>query len=231
MMDMKKIIYFAVFLLLGVAACSKSEIPTWNAIPRVWFTKANDTTVFSFYSLPEGVDKHTVEIPISMAGARTDAERTVKVEDLGSKNDMSRYEISAVIPANQTAGVLRVTVHKTGNLGNAPDTIGFRICPTENFEVGPEGYLENALVISNKLARPDWWNVDAEFMLGYYSDKKMWVIMQVEGAFDTLNSQGYQWWDDEIGVLIYKLNKYCKENNVKYNEDDENVIVFDFWTV
>lgn len=227
---MKKIYYFAAVLLLGVAACSKSEIDTWNVKPRVWFAGANDTTVFSFYSLPDGVEKHTVEIGISMAGARENAERVVKVEDLGCRNDSSRYEISAVIPANQTAGVLRVTVYKTRNLGNAPDTLGFRICPDEGFEVGLEGYLENALIISNLLAKPAWWDSDADQNLGYYSDKKMWVIMQVEGAFDTLDGGGYSWWDDEIEVLIYKLNKFCKDNNVKYHEDDENVIEFDFWT-
>ena len=227
---MKKVTYFAVLLLLGAAACSKSEIDTWSVKPRVWFTGANDTTIFSFYSLPEGTEEHTVEIAISMAGAMENVERVVKVEDLGSRNEMSRYEISAVIPANQTAGVLRVTVHKTENLGNAPDTIGFRICPSEDFEVGLEENLQNALVISNKLTKPSWWNREAEYNLGYYSDKKMWVIMQVEGAFETLDAGGYRWGDDDIQVLIYKLNRYCKDNNVKYREEDEQVIEFDFWT-
>ena len=54
--------------------------------------------------------------------------------------------------------------------------------------------------------------------------------MQVEGAFDTLNAGGYSWYSDEIKVLIYKLNKYCKDNNVKYSEDDESVIEFDYLT-
>ncbi|WP_292271106.1 DUF4843 domain-containing protein [Butyricimonas sp.] len=227
---MKNILYFAVVLLLGAAACSKSEIPTWNEKPRVWFTKANDTTLFSFYSQPEGVEKYTVEIGISMAGGRAATERTVKIEDLGCTNDTSRYEISAVIPANQSAGVLRVTVYKTVNLGNAPDTIGFRICSSEDFEVGLNESLENALVISSKLTRPAWWDESAEYNLGYYSDKKMEVIMQVEGAFDILNAGGYSWYSDEIKVLIYKLNKYCKDNNVKYSEDDESVIEFDYLT-
>ena len=55
--------------------------------------------------------------------------------------------------------------------------------------------------------------------------------MQVEGAFDTLNGDGYEWYDQEISVLIYKLNRYCKEKNVKYNEDDENVIEFGYKTI
>ena len=80
------------------------------------------------------------------------------------------------------------------------------------------------------MAKPTWWNARADQNLGYYSDKKMWVIMQVEGAFETLDAGGYNWWDDEIQVLIYKLNKYCKDNNVKYHEDDEDVIKLDFWS-
>ena len=54
--------------------------------------------------------------------------------------------------------------------------------------------------------------------------------MQFEDAFDVLNGGGYKWYDDEISVLIYKLKKYCKDNNIKYNEDDENVIEFDYNT-
>ena len=228
---MKKILYFAMVLLLGLVACSKSEIPTWSEKARVWFTNANDTTLFSFYSQPDGIEKYTVEIAISMAGAMAEHERGVSIEDLGCTNDTSRYEISAVIPAHQSEGVLRVTVYKTDNLKNEPDTIGFRICPSEDFEVGLSKNLENALIISSKLVKPDWWNKSAENYIGFYSDRKMEVIMQVEGAFDTLNGDGYEWYDQEISVLIYKLNRYCKEKNVKYNEDDENVIEFGYKTI
>ena len=49
---MKKILYYAIALLLGIMACAESEIETWKAKPRVWFTKANDTIIFSFYSQP-----------------------------------------------------------------------------------------------------------------------------------------------------------------------------------
>ena len=86
-----------------------------------------------------------------------------------------------------------------------------------------EEYLNNTLVISSKLARPSWWN---EYSLGYYSNKKMEIIYAVPGVFELLNSDGYLWWDDEIQVAIYKLNKYCRENNIKYNPSDENVITF-----
>lgn len=226
-------LYFAVLLAGVAAACSKSEIPVWDAMPRVWFTNANDTTVFSFQSQPEDIDKYTVEIPISTAGSPSDVDRTVNVEDLGCTNDTSRYEIVAVIPAKQNAGVLRVTVYKTANLENAADTVGFRILPSEDFETGLNGYLENALVFTSMLSKPDWWDSDAERYIGYYSDKKMQIIMQYEGALDTFEkvaSGEYSWSAGEVGVMIYKLNKYCRTNNIKYNESDEDVIQFDFWT-
>ncbi|AZS29565.1 DUF4843 domain-containing protein [Butyricimonas faecalis] len=220
---MKKILYYAIALLLGIMACAESEIETWKAKPRVWFTKANDTIIFSFYSQPAEITEYTVEIPISMAGPLSDKDRVVKVEDLGNADPESKYEFIAMIPAGEKTGVLQVTVQKTGNLSVKEDTLGFKICVSDDFEEGLEEYLNNTLVISSKLARPSWWN---ESSLGYYSNKKMEIIYAVPGVFELLNSDGYLWWDAEIQVAIYKLNKYCRENNIKYNPSDENVITF-----
>ena len=147
----------------------------------------------------------------------------MKVEDLGNADPESKYEFIAMIPAGEKTGVLQVTVQKTGNLSVKEDTLGFKICVSDDFEEGLEEYLNNTLVISSKLARPSWWN---EYSLGYYSNKKMEIIYAVPGVFELLNSDGYLWWDDEIQVAIYKLNKYCRENNIKYNPSDENVITF-----
>ena len=60
-------ILFIIVLILAMVACSKSEIDTWEAKPRVWFTEASDTLLFSFYSQPEEVKEYVLEIPISMA--------------------------------------------------------------------------------------------------------------------------------------------------------------------
>lgn len=171
---MKKILYYAIALLLGIMACAESEIETWKAKPRVWFTKANDTIIFSFYSQPAEITEYTVEIPISMAGPLSDKDRVVKVEDLGNADPESKYEFIAMIPAGEKTGVLQVTVQKTGNLSVKEDTLGFKICVSDDFEEGLEEYLNNTLVISSKLARPSWWN---ESSLGYYRIKKWRLFM------------------------------------------------------
>ena len=46
---MKKIIYFAAILLLGAAACSKSEIPTWDAKPRMVYEGERHDDIFILF--------------------------------------------------------------------------------------------------------------------------------------------------------------------------------------
>lgn len=161
---MKNILYFTIGFLLIMTACSKSEIDTWDARPRVWFTNSNDTTLFSFYTQPEGTTESVVEVPISMAGRVADEDRTVTVKDLGSSpfNPGSRYEIvSAVIPAGEVTGTLQVKVYKTENLEEASDTLNFEIYGSEVFEVGLSDYLHHAIIISSSLAKPSWWDSTA----------------------------------------------------------------------
>ena len=229
---MKKILYFTIGFLLIMTACSKSEIDTWDARPRVWFTNSNDTTLFSFYTQPEGTTESVVEVPISMAGRVADEDRTVTVKDLGSSpfNPGSRYEIvSAVIPAGEVTGTLQVTVYKTENLEEASDTLNFEIYGSEVFEVGLSDYLHHAIIISSSLAKPSWWDSTADRYVGYYSEKKLEIIYTVLGS-DEIFSSASSWWSDDVQIAIYQLNQYCKKNNIKYHPDDEDVITFDFWS-
>ena len=229
---MKNILYFTIGFLLIMTACSKSEIDTWDARPRVWFTNSNDTTLFSFYTQPEGTTESVVEVPISMAGRVADEDRTVTVKDLGSSpfNPGSRYEIvSAVIPAGEVTGMLQVKVYKTENLEEANDTLNFEICGSEVFEVGLSDYLHHAIIISSSLAKPSWWDSTADRNVGYYSEKKLEIIYTVLGS-DEIFSSASSWSSDDVQVAIYQLNQYCKKNNIKYHPDDEDVITFDFWS-
>ena len=229
---MKNILYFTIVFLLIMTACSKSEIDTWDARPRVWFTNSNDTTLFSFYTQPEGTTESVVEVPISMAGRVADEDRTVTVKDLGSSpfNPGSRYEIvSAVIPAGEVTGTLQVKVYKTENLEEASDTLNFEIYGSEVFEVGLSDYLHHAIIISSSLAKPSWWDSTADRYVGYYSEKKLEIIYTVLGS-DEIFSSASSWWSDDVQIAIYQLNQYCKKNNIKYHPDDEDVITFDFWS-
>lgn len=225
---------FVIVLLLMVGACSKEEIPTWEAKPRVWFTEASDTLVFSFYSQAADVSEYVLEIPISMAGMMDEADREVEVRDLGGRsfNPGSEYEIvSAIIPAGEVSGVLSVNVRRTENLSEANDTISFEILASDVFELGmTEEYWQSTIVVSNNLTQPVWWDSTAESYLGYYSDKKMEIIYTVLGS-DEVFCGDNEWYSDPVYIAIYRLNRYCIDNNVKYNPEDENVIQFAWGTI
>lgn len=211
---------YAMILTALAAACSKSEIETWNAKPYVWFTNASDTILFSFYSQPEGTEEYIVEIPLSMAGEVDSVDRQVNVKDLGSQNAGTRYEVvSAVIPGGETSGTLSVRVYKTDNLAVENDTIGFEIVESDVFLPGLEDYLKTGLVVSSRLSQPAWWTTMVEMYLGYYSDEKLAIIYECDyyELFESTSS----WSGDDVSVAIYRLNQYCEENNCTYSDGSE----------
>lgn len=218
--------------ILFLTACSKSGINTWEAKPRAWFTRANDTTLFSFYSQPADINEYTIELPVSVAGIITETEREFTIRDLGGSkyNPGSIYEIvSAKLPERQGAGTVRIRIQKTDNLNRANDTLTFEICASQAFELGlTQEYWKTSVIISNILSKPSWWNGMAERYIGYYSDKKMEIIYTVNGAYELFSSKNNHWNADETAVMIYKLNRYCIDNQIKYNPEDKSVIVFDF---
>ena len=230
-MKMKHILFILTGILL-LTACSKSEIDTWETKPRVYFTNANDTILFSFYTQPANINEYTVELSVSMAGIITDTDRELTITDLGGSkyNPGSVYEIvSAKLPGQQGSGVVQVKIQKTDNLNRANDTLTFEICASQIFDLGlTKEYWKTAIIMSNILSKPSWWNGRAERYIGYYSDKKMEIIYSVNGAYDLFSSKSNNWDSDEASVMIYKLNRYCIDNQIKYHPEDESVIVFDF---
>lgn len=217
-------------MTLAAAACSKSEIATWDAKPRVWFSTANDTTLFVFSSQPEGTTESVVPLKIEIAGKLADTDRSVQVKDLGGSQftQGTRYEIvSAIIPAGKTRGEVLVKLYKTENLETANDTLTFQIVPSEGFEVGlSDDDLRNVIIVADTWFQPAWWDSSAEGWLGYYSEKKLEIIYTVLGS-EELFTRGLSWTSEEVSVAIYKLNRYCIENNIKYHPDDDEVIQFD----
>lgn len=217
-------------IILVVMACSKSEIETWDAKPRANFYMADDTVLFLFNTQPEGTTEGIVKLSITMAGKLADVDRHVAIKDLGGSpfNPGSKYEIiSAIIPAGKKKGEVQVKVYKTENLDVANDTLSFEVVASEEFETGQPDYLHNSIIISNLWTQPLWWDSSAEARLGYYSKKKLEIIYTVLGSEEVFEDVENWWGDDDVSVAVYKLNRYCIDNNVKYNPDDENVIQFE----
>lgn len=217
-------IFYSMLLLVVAVACAKSEIPTWEAKPRAFFTEANDTTLFTFLSQPDATE-FVVEIPISMAGKIDSTDRAVSVKDLGCTNDATQYEIvSAFIPKGEVTGNLSVKVTLTDNLSEANDTIGFEIEASDIFEVGQEGSLKNYLIVSNLVSKPVWWDEDADYGLGDYTEQKMEIIYAVLTE-EEIEAMYADWYGADASIAIYKLNQYCKDNDIT-DPDTGDILYF-----
>ena len=63
----------------------------------------------------------------------------------------------------------------------------------------------------------------------------MQVIYQVEGAcdlFEQIGAGAVSWYDDEVEVMVYRLNRYCVDNDIRYDYGSSigEIVVFDFWS-
>lgn len=226
-----KNIFYLILAIFVFSACSKSEIETWEAKPRAWFT-ASDPVVFTFYSQPAGTSEYIMELPITMAGTLSETDREVTIKALGGSpyNPGSRYEVvSAIIPAGEVTGSAKIKVYRTENLSTAADTLGFEIVSSDAFEAGLTDNLQSKIIVSSTLAKPAWWTGTQDWYIGYYSDEKLEIIYRLYGSDDLFNVNNAGWTKPEVTVAIYRLRTYCRENNPTY--PDGTSITFNMYSL
>lgn len=236
---MKKIFLWmlpvAALLMVG---CSKEEIDTWDeSNGYAWFT--NENTDFTFKKAPDvGVGEATlVGIPFEVAAAMSSKDRTVNVEVAKQPSDSrTKFEVQTpvVFHANHTVDTMWVKVWNSEHLNTVHDTITFRITASDDFLPGQKAKIEGNLCLYNGYARPSWWDSNAEYYLGYFTQTKMEVFYAVFGNDDDPRGSGGSWYNNmAVDYAIIRLNKYVEENHVTYPDDDPDhpgeTPVFDFW--
>ena len=223
----------AALLLLSAWGCSKEEISAWKPERGlVWFTD----TVVDYSFLGTGVaegESSLVPIPLSVASVVSDRDRTVNVEIIRQPADSrTQFEVQTPVTfrAGHTADTMYVRVVNSANLGEAADTIAFRVAASADFEPGLEPYRKVKLCLFNGYTQPDWWHSQVEQILGYFSQLKMQVFVAVTGSEEQPVDD---WYGIDAEYLVYRLNDYVQQNNIRYPDDDPNKPgeqpVFDFW--
>ena len=223
----------AALVLLSAWGCSKEEISAWKSDQGlVWFT---DTIVdYSFLGtdIAEG-ESSLVPIPLTVAAVVGDRDRTVNVEVVRQPADnRTQFEVQAPVTfrAGYAADTMYVRVFNSANLNEAGDTIAFRVASSADFEPGLVPYREVKLCLFNGYTRPDWWNEDLERTLGYFTQLKMEVFLAVTGSDEEPVDN---WYGVEATYLLFMLNDYVEQNDIRYPDDDPNKPgehpVFDFW--
>lgn len=222
-------------LLIMGSGCSKEEISTWQSDNGlVWFTKVE--TDFSFKSVPEISEGESYMVPVqlSAAAAMSNKDRIIQVMVSKQPTDSrTQFEIQTpiVFRAGHTVDTMYVRVVNSAHLSSVHDTISFTVLDSSDFKPGLLTNRTANLCLYNGYVQPDWWNDDVDRSLGYFSELKMEVLIAVTGSEKLPVSD---WYGIEATYLIFKLNDYVKQNDIRYPADDPNKPgeqpSFDFWS-
>ena len=225
---MKKIVYLlsiiAPFLMVG---CGDSEIDTWNS-SMAWF---KDSLVnFTNMTQPDVPLGGTLRIPvpISVAADMSNHDRVVNIEVVANPSDSrTKVEVptTAIIRANHTTDTLYVSLINSSHLDEVYDTLAIKVIPSADFQPGLPAYQMVKICLHNGYLKPSWWDDEAEWSLGYFTQLKMKIFETVIGNLDDPRGNKAYWdpyGDIQLYYNIYILNDYVQQNDIRYPDDDPN---------
>lgn len=219
-------------LLAMLAGCSEESIGVYQGDNYIYFTKAStDSTTFSFAydaSLTEG----DVSLKLNLISRLEDrtrhfAVRLVEEESTAREGrDFSIDPQTCVVHPNDSIAYLSVHVMKDASLAGRSVKAVFEVVASEDFLPRIGRNQRANLVITDKLARPEWWNSWHESSgLGAYSDKKYRLFIDVTGQHDlTLTDDGGTMdYSDMRGYVV--MFKYWLHDHPQEEEDGSEMTV------
>lgn len=188
---MRKFIYKSVMLVaaaLMVVSCSTDDIETYNEQENaIRFPGASGKdTYYSGYSSADGgvyvgsysfiknpmADWDEYQLPVNVIGMVSNKDRkvSVKVVEEGTTAPEDAYEIlEGVIPAGEREGFVRIKIANTAELQTTSYQLKVMLQETEDFKLGPKGYLTAMLMWNNNLPAPTNSNLKRSYNMLVYS--------------------------------------------------------------
>ena len=232
---MKKLFILTMILGLGFASCSKEEVPYYdvNNSHFVMFDyDYTDTVDFTFMFHPEVAMGGFYEQPIavSIMGQAADHDREFAIEAFEQNNEAGTLKFAkagthfelpekCVIRAGQFMDTIKIKFFRRDDMKTQNYFVAIKIKENKEFKPGQEEYCVNCFFISDKIAKPAWWNTFQSTYLGTYSDKKFELLIIVTGQSDWSNfSAG----DARYYTIMFKryLAKEKAEGRTVYEEED-----------
>ena len=202
------------FFLFSIGACSEVEIESYNAESYIYFDKASkDSTLFSF-AYDEELKEVDIQIKMKVISKVSDKDRTFAIrfnQDESTAKEGRDFQLMTekmILKANTDSTALDIHVLRDPSLKGKTVKAVFEIIPSDDFLPGIVQNRKAQLVITDKLTKPEWWDVWHETSgLGLYSDKKYQTFIKVSGQHDyTLKENGgnMDFYDMYGNVLLFK---------------------------
>lgn len=202
-------------LVAGSVSCQEEQLPTFQDGHYLQFKQASETPYrFSFATHP-GETTYDLEIPVLLIGKALSHVEPYEVEvvtdgEIKTTATTASYSLPSPVLFGQDVfeDVLHVTLKDNEEL-STEKLLVLRIKANDVFSLGPEEFRTAVITLTNKLARPAWWNDDMErIFLGPYSDIKYEQFILATGISDLTDATAAQ-----ITAYVVQFVYYLREKD------------------
>ncbi|GAA4311872.1 hypothetical protein GCM10023149_06970 [Mucilaginibacter gynuensis] len=192
---MKRNIFFMLLACTLLYACKKDTKLLYNSPDNIYLDyPTTDTITYSFaYSV--GLAQDTVWIPVKISGKRISQDRNFEMNIIANATTATQglhYEAlksSYKMPAD--SGVVHVPVilkNTDAALESKSVYLTLRVTGGSDFQIQLADSLRTkTLLFSNRLEKPDWWNIKWADQIGDYSRVKHQLFLITSGTRDLIN--------------------------------------------
>ncbi|WP_421918599.1 DUF4843 domain-containing protein [Marinifilum sp.] len=207
-----KYIYLVLMLSILFGACTTDELIDYKGEAYIYFfldeeinsiiPEEEQITLegsYTFIFEEDDVNTKGVEIPVSVSGYMSDADRSFTIEVVDSMTTATQgthFSIDnakQVIKAGETGGKAIISLNRTADMKDSIYTVGIRLTGNENFTSEIRTYYQ--LSFSDLLSKPDWWYriIEGEdfYDIGEFTQQKCLHWMEYNGVTDGSDPIGH----------------------------------------
>jgi hypothetical protein len=241
---MKNLAILLLAVVVAMTSCRKESIFTYHATANIYFdlglVNKNDSLLYTFAYHPE-VLQDTVWVPVHISGVRDSGVHrkfSVKVIDTVTTTAQANkhYEplkSEYIMPAGKGITFIPVIVYNTDtNMVKRSFTINLRIESTE-FNTDLRGLTTTRVVISNRLEKPDWWDM----WLGTRYSQVKHQLFRLSATTNELTNEGikaplYLFYVDQLKAMLANPGNWVSRNPGKgYKLDPRPDGNYDFYPI
>lgn len=202
-------------LAAGTLSCQEEQLPTFGEDHYLQFKQESETVYrFSFATHP-GETTYELEIPLLLVGHALTQSEPYEIEVVTEGETVTTASSASYsLPASPSFAqgvfedILTVTLKNNDELATEKFLV-LRIKGNSVFAPGPEGYRTAVISLTNRLARPAWWNDEMErLFLGTYSDIKYEQFILATGISDLTEATAAQ-----IAAYVVQFVYYLREKD------------------
>lgn len=169
-------------------SCNRDDIMLYDSGDYIQFVKSvADSSTYSFLAYPND-NQRLIPVVVEVIGKPSTLDRNYKitVAEEYTNATTANYGLPThfVMKAGEVIDTCWVTFKKTDVLRDTALRLALTLEATPDFMLGQTECLGNILYVTNKISKPDWWDMASYSYLGAYSDKKYELFIQVTGIID-----------------------------------------------